>query len=313
MAPDRLSLLLCALLATPAFAEVDVTQMGIQSAHEITDPAIKSLRMRMVAGDALTYGELRRLADAGDGLAAFKVAQMLEAAQVADHQDEAVHYYALAARTGRGFAVPRLVAMLTSGKVALSDAQLANARDALIAQAKAGNPAAALAMSDMYLNDGPFGRDVTKGLAYLNLSAKGGDAKSAMRLALMYLQGTADVPADRTLARVALKIAAASTDLGVRSMAENLLRTIPEPPPRRPEGLAIVQTVAFTPDAPTVALPVIDPAIPTIIKPRPRPAGMAARVAAALQNADRRQMAPPARPAGLIPQQQAALAPGDTP
>jgi TPR repeat protein len=280
MAPDRIILLFCALIATPVWAEVDITQMGIQSAHEITDPAIKALRMRMVAGDALTYGELRRLADAGDGLAAFKVAQVLEDAQVADHQDEAVHYYALAARTGRGFAVPRLVAMLTSGKVTLSPAQVQNARDALIAQAKAGNSAAALAMSDMYLNDGPFGRDVAKGLAYLNLSAKGGDAKSAMRLALMYLRGTADVPADRTLARAALKIAAASTDLGTRSMAENLLRTIPEPPPRRPEGLVTVRTVGFTPDV-----------------------GVA----------DRRLTAPPARPAGLVTQQQAALEPGDTP
>jgi hypothetical protein len=313
MAPDRIALLFCVLMATPVFAEVDTTQMGIQSAHEITDPAIKSLRMRMVAGDTLTYAEMRRLADAGDGLAAFKVAQVLEDAQVADHQDEAVHYYALAARTGRGFAVPRLVAMLTSGKVVLSPAQVQNARDALIAQAKAGNPAAALAMSDMYLNNGPFGRDVTKGLAYLNLSARRGDAKSAMRLALMYLQGTADVPADRTLARAALKIAAGSSDLGVRSMAENLLRTMPEPPPRRPEGLAIVQTVAFTPDAPTPAVAAAAPDIPTVIKPRPRPAGMAARIAAALQHADRRQIAPPARPAGLVPQQQAALAPGDTP
>lgn len=277
MAPDRLALLFCALLATPAFAEVDITQMGIQSAHEITDPAIRALRMRMVAGDALTYGQLRTLADAGDGLAAFKVAQVLEDAQVADHQDEAVQYYALAARTGRGFAVPRLVAMLTSGKVTLSPAQVKNARDALISQAKAGNAVAALALADMYLNGAPFGRDVAKGLAYMNLSAKGGDGRSAMRLAIMYLRGTADVREDRTLARAALKIAAASTDLGTRSMAENLLRTIPEPPPRRPEGLVMVQTVGFAPDA------------------------------------DRRLMAPPARPARLVPQQQATLEPGDTP
>jgi TPR repeat protein len=224
----------------------------------------------------------------------------------------------VAARTGRGFAVRRLVSLLQTYEPALQPALQRNSEDALRIQARGGNVIAAQALSDMYLQGKPFGKNIPRGLEYMEMSAGQGDGRAAARLGLMYLQGTDDVPADRALARAALQIAAESTDLGSRTMAENLLRTMPMAPPRRPEGLETLQTVAFTPDVATA--PLITPrrrpdtapamATDTIIKPRPRPAGMAARIAAALQTDDVRSKAPPRRPAAL---EQTALQTGTAP
>lgn len=306
MVVEKMALALCLTLSLPAWAEVDVTQFGIQSASEITDPALRALRMQMVGDVPLTYKQMRQLADAGDGLAAFKTAQMLEDEGEPALVDDAIHYYAVAARTGRDFAVRRLVSLLQSYEPALQPALQRNAEDALRTQARGGNVIAAKALSDMYLTGKPFGKNIARGLAYMEISAGQGDGKAAVRLGLMYLKGTADVPADRDLARAALKIAVASTDLGSRTMAENLLRMMPEAPPRRPDNLnaAMVQAVAFTPDMPTPRpRPVqIGPVVaePVITRPRARPAGMGARVAAALQPDDLRQIAPPRRPAGLV-------------
>ena len=314
MAPKAITLALCLTLALPAWAEVDVTQIGIQSAAEITDPGLRALRMKMVAGTPLTYTEMRALADAGDGLAAFKTAQSLEAEEDPALVDDAIHYYALAARTGRDFAVRRLVSLLLTYAPALQPALQRNAEDALRTQAQNGNVIAAQALSDMYLQGKPFGKNTERGLAYLEMSAGQGDGKAAVRLAMMYLKGTADVPADRDLARATLKIAAQSTDLGSRTMAENLLRTMPEPPRRRPDNM-VVQPVAFTDDTPTATLrpepvtPVFVAKAMSSIKPRPRPAGIAARVATASEN-DLRRTAPPRRPADL---EQAAFQTGTSP
>jgi hypothetical protein len=314
MAPKSFTLALCLTLALPAWAEVDVTQIGIQSAAEITDPGLRALRMKMVGGTPLTYKELRALADAGDGLAAFKTAQTLEAEDDTALVDDAIHYYAVAARTGRDFAVRRLVSLLRTYEPDLQPALQRNAEDALRTQAQNGNVIAAQALSDMYLQGKPFGKNTERGLAYLEMSAGQGDGKAAVRLAMMYLKGTDDVPADRDLARATLKIAAQSTDLGSRTMAENLLRMMPEPPRRRPDNM-VVQPVALTDVTPTltprpdVVAPALTDEAPQTIKPRPRPAGIAARVAASLEN-DLRRTAPPRRPADL---EQAALQTGTSP
>jgi hypothetical protein len=312
MAPKGMIAVLCMTLALPAWAEVDTTQFGIQSAAEITDPTLRALRMKMVAGAPIAYKDMRSLADAGDGLAAFKTAQMLEAEDDPTLLDDAIHYYAVAARTGRDFAVRRLVGLLLTYQPDLQPALKRNAEDALRTQARGGNIVAAQALSDMYLQGKPFGQNTERGLAYLEMSAGQGNGKAAMRLAMMYLKGTDKVPADRKLARAALKIAVQSADLGSRTMAENLLRMMPEPPPRRPENLvtgAVLQTVAFTPDLPRVqpqADPVrMQPVMGAMIRPRPRPTGL---VDAAPR--DVRLTAPPRRPDGLV---QTALETGTSP
>jgi hypothetical protein len=291
MAPRGVTIAACLTFALPAWAEVDVSQFGIQSASEITDPALRDLRMRMVGGVSLTYKQMRTLADAGDGLAAFKTAQALESEDDPALLDDAIHYYAVAARTGRDFAVRRLVSLLRSYEPALKPALQKNAEDALRFQASSGNVIAAEALSDMYLKGKPFGKNIARGMAYMEISAGRGDGKAAVLLAMMYLKGTDGVPADPELARAALKIAAGSTDLGSRTIAENLLRTMPEPQMQPADALgdaAVVQQVAFTDEAP-------------LIRPRPRPAGMSVLVAEslALQPDDLREAAPPRRPAAL--------------
>jgi Sel1 repeat len=291
MAPRGVTIAACLTFALPAWAEVDVSQFGIQSASEITDPALRDLRMRMVGGASLTYKQVRALADAGDGLAAFKTAQALESEDDPDLLDDAIHYYAVAARTGRDFAVRRLVSLLRSYEPALKPGLQKNAEDALRFQASSGNVIAAQALSDMYLTGRPFGKNIARGMEYMELAAGKGDGKAAVRLAMMYLKGTDGLPADPELARAALTIAAGSADLGSRTIAENLLRTMPEPPVQ-PAGVsgdaAVVQQAASTDDAP-------------LIKPRPRPAGMTVLIAEslALRPDDPRAAAPPRRPAAL--------------
>ncbi len=289
MVAARLVCCIAAVLSagSPVIAETDVNEIGIQSAREITDPNLRALRMRMVKSEPLTYAQLRSLADVGDGLAAFKVAQVLEAEQDPALVDDAIHYYAVAARTGRDFAVRRLVSLLMGGQVTLSEAQLRNVEDALVVQARTGNGIAAQALSDMYLRGQPFGLNEARAYEYLEASAQAGDADAAVRLGMIYMKGSAQVPRDTERARAMLTLAAGSPDLGSRTIAENLLRTLPGAP--RPSPVDVQPATSNDPPQ-AVAVGVVPRARPAglvteiavkasfVVRPRPRPADFVALV-----------------------------------
>lgn len=190
------------------------------------DPAVarlKTLHKRMVAKQELTASEMQELADSGDGLAAFYYARKLEDSGRTSVLPTAVHYYAMASYLGREFAMNRMIALMKSPDVTLSDKQIKSGKDALVKLAQSGTPAAALGLSDMYAIGRPFPQDTAESRKWLMQAAKAGDANAAQKLAqaaMMPQDGSApDLPA----ARAALALMLASNEPGKVAMAQALL------------------------------------------------------------------------------------------
>lgn len=190
------------------------------------DPGVarlKALQKRMISKQKLKDSELQELADSGDGLAAFYYARRLEERKSTKVLPAAVHYYAMASYLGRAFAINRMIALMKSPDVTLSDKQIKNGKDALVKLAQSGNAAAALGLADMYAIGQPFAKDTALSRKWLMQAAKTGDANAAQKLAqaaIMPQDGSApDLPA----ARAALALMIASKEPGKVAMAQTLL------------------------------------------------------------------------------------------
>lgn len=184
---------------------------------------VKTLHNRMVAKEELTASEMQELADSGDGLAAFYYARRLEETGRSSVLPSAVHYYAMASYLGREFAMNRMIALMKSPEVTLSDKQIKSGKDALVKLARSGNTAAALGLADMYAIGQPFAQDTAKSREWLMQAAKAGDANAAQKLAQAAIMPQDGSPPDVPAARAALALMIASNEPGKVAMAQTLL------------------------------------------------------------------------------------------
>jgi TPR repeat protein len=229
MTPKLTLALLIMGLALPAQAQVSMSEAGIQNSIEVYDPYLRQMRKDMVAGRRIPFDALRALADLGDGLAAFKMGEYLVSTGKPALQDDALHYFSIAAYTGRDFAVPHLLRVLQGDQSETSATRLKGAEDALRLWARRGDAKAVAGLAEMYLAGAPFGPKTEEGLALLEQVAAQGNGKAAVELGMLYLKGRPDLPADPEKARAALTLALDSDDLAARAMAENLLRSLAPP------------------------------------------------------------------------------------
>jgi TPR repeat protein len=213
-------------LAFPAQAQVSMSEAGIQSSIEVDDPYLRQMRKDMVAVGRIPFDALRALADLGDGLAAFKMGEYLASTGKPALQDDALHYFSIAAYTGRDFAVPHLLRVLSGDQSETSATRLKGAEDALRLWARRGDAKAVAGLAEMYLAGEPFGAKTEEGLALLEQSAQT-NGKAAVELGMLYLKGRPDLPADAEKARAVLTLALDSDDLASQAMAQNLLRSLP--------------------------------------------------------------------------------------
>ncbi|WP_055048766.1 hypothetical protein [Devosia sp. A16] len=188
------------------------------------DP-MKLIRNRMIAGKKVSYRELQALADSGDDLAQLNLAKRIEADHDPETIDAAARYYRRAAENGRTSAIRPLIRLLNADVFLDQPKNLAASRDLLEKLAGDGDAVARDGLIAMYRTGKPFGLDPTRADELLVAAAKGGDAKAALDLAFALLSGTPE-PAQIEEAKGYLKLAAASDTLNVRTMAENLLRTL---------------------------------------------------------------------------------------
>jgi TPR repeat protein len=232
VAHDR-SILRAALVAIALVAPLTARAEPVtaQSAAIAADPVLKDMRRRMLAGDALSDTDLRRLADAGEGLAAARFAERLEARGTLSVLDDAAHYYAIAVYVDRDFALPRLISLLGRSGIDIAPGRLTTIRDVLDGQARGGNPVAAAGLARLLLRGRPFGTDVAQARALLLMAAEAGDGQAAILLALNHIQGAPGVLPDAGAARPALTLALASPDPGVQAMAATLVQRLPDGPP----------------------------------------------------------------------------------
>jgi TPR repeat protein len=188
------------------------------------DP-MKQIRNRMVAGEDVSYSELQTLADSGDDLAQFHLAKRIEADNDPATIDAAARYYRRAAESGRTSAVRPLIRLLNADVFLDQPKNLTSSQELLEKLAATGDPVARDGLIAMYRSGKPFGLDPARADELLVASAERGDAKAALDLAFALLSGTPG-PAEIEEARGYLELAAASDTLNVRTMAENLLRTL---------------------------------------------------------------------------------------
>jgi TPR repeat protein len=221
-------------LPMPAFSE----SRGISRTDQLPTEHLRNLRKKMTASGTLPTRELRELADAGDGLAAFKYGKWLEEQGKPQLLPDATHYYAIASYTDRDFAVRRLVALLALPDLELSASRKKAAQDAMMLQASTGNADAALALSNMYSSGQPFGKDPEATLKWLEVAAKGGRGDAAVKLALAYMMPADGSPVDNEKAIAALEIALAQPDPGTKAMAQTLLAKLGVKPPSAPVAVA---------------------------------------------------------------------------
>ena len=230
-------LVLALVLGLPALAgprpgdlvQVDfVFDNKVTRTKDLPSAALQSARKRMVTGGRVSTNELRALADAGDGLAAFRYGKFLQTLVPPSAPGAAAHYFAIAAYTGRSFAVPPLAKLLVEEGSAYRPSLLTQSLNALTIQAISGNAEAATVLGRMY-NDGvPFGRDLVQAQHYLALAGQS-DPAAALALGIALLSDPADAALSHAGARSALGLAASSGNLSARVTAENLLRLIDTP------------------------------------------------------------------------------------
>jgi TPR repeat protein len=174
--------------AEPYVQRIDfVFDNRVTRTNSLPSEYLRRVRRAMIAGRALRNDDLRALADAGDGLAAFRYARAFEASGKPDPTGAAAHYYAISAYTGRDFAVTPLVRLLVAHGKDYSASRLRNGLNALTIQALSGNGTAAAALGKMYTDGVPFGRDLAEAQKFLAMSAAGADPKGALGLGIMLL------------------------------------------------------------------------------------------------------------------------------
>lgn len=200
---------------------------GQGAQHRAAKPVdpMKQIRNRMVAGQDVSYKELQTLADSGDDLAQLNLAKRIEADNDPETIDAAARYYRRAAENGRTSAVRPLIRLLNADVFLDQPKNLASSQELLEKLAANGDAAARDGLIGMYRAGKPFGLNPARADELLVASAKGGDAKAALDLAFALLSGTPE-PAEIEEAKGYLKLAANSETLNIRTMAENLLRTL---------------------------------------------------------------------------------------
>lgn len=230
-----------ALLLAPMTAPVFADGYGVSRNNQLPTEHLRNLRRQMIAGRNLATRDLRALADAADGLAAFKYGKWLEEQGKPQLLPDAAHYYAIASYTNRDFALRRLVALLALPDLELTAPRQNEALEAMIRQAQTGNADAAVALSNMYAAGKPFGKDPEAVRHWLDVAANAGRGDAAVKLALAYMLPTDGMAADPEKARAALDLAAAQTDPGTKAMAQTLLARLngmPSPVTAVSEGVS---------------------------------------------------------------------------
>ncbi|RKE83469.1 hypothetical protein [Rhizobium sp. AG855] len=191
--------------------------------------ALQATRKNLLAGKRVTYKQLQALADAGDGVGAFKLAERIQKQADPTLATDALHYYALAAYDGRGYAVRHMLTILADDRLALSPSHLASAEAALRAQAKKGNEVAAEGLIKLYSQGRPFGEKRAELEALLASGAGKKNGDMAFRMAVMLLSQPGRTAEQTEQAARYLGIARDKGSVGMKAAAGNLLAQLTEP------------------------------------------------------------------------------------
>lgn len=185
--------------------------------------ALQEARKRLLAGKRVSYGELQALADAKDGIGAFKLAERIQKQGDPKLATDALHYFAIAAYEDRGYAIGRMMEILGNDSLELSPSHLKSAEAALRLQARRGNDKAVEGLIRLYSEGRRFGdkRDELEALLASGIGKKNGD--TAFKLAVLLLSDRDRTPEQTEQATRFLAIAEESGSIGMKAAATNIL------------------------------------------------------------------------------------------
>ncbi|ROU03623.1 hypothetical protein [Histidinibacterium lentulum] len=212
----------------PAPALVPVQDNRVTETLDLPTWRLQQARRRMLAGETISFDDMRELADLGDGLASWRYANRLMALDDPGLVSAAALYYATAAYTGRDYAVRPLVRILEDRETEISEARLGHLENALRSWALRGNRVAQTALIDFYATGHPFGFHPEKARQLRLDLAEAGETGAALDFAVRAMSGRGEAEAETVVSM--LEAVAASDDLGNRTTAENLLRMIESNP-----------------------------------------------------------------------------------
>lgn len=192
--------------------------------------ALQEARKRLLAGKRVSYGELQALADAKDGIGAFKLAERIQTQGDPKLATDALHYFAIAAYEDRGYAVRHMMAILNDGSLELRPSHLESAEAALRRQARKGNEQAVEGLIRLYSEGRLFGdkRDELEALLASGAGKKNGD--TAFKLAVLLLSDRDRTPEETQRATRFLAIAEENGSIGMKAAAGNLLAQLQTKP-----------------------------------------------------------------------------------
>ncbi|MEJ6402668.1 hypothetical protein [Yoonia sp. 2307UL14-13] len=229
-----LALCLSLALCMPVGAETDdepiaphritvVMTPGITAWWQLPSDDLVEARRRLAQKGAVSTGQMRRLADLGDGFAALRFAQHLEKFATQPRAADIAHYYGVAAATGRGGAIVNMIRFLDQiDPTDVSPQRLALLKSIVVAYANAGNSAAADALVRYHWRQVPFGPlydEVDVLLANLNGELA---AELSLDQSLAILQDHQHTRDDLVNVQAYLATARASESLQTRIVAQNL-------------------------------------------------------------------------------------------
>lgn len=192
----------------------------VQETTDLPTWELQHLRRRMLAHRWISFKDMRRLADHGDGLAAFRYGKRLLGQDDPGLRSAAALYFATAALTGRDYAVGPLVRLLDQPDIDFTDKRLAHLENAMRNMAVAGDATAAEALARFYETGHPFGYHPERARSLLVERAEAADPEAALKLATQEI--SRGDKADRDLIDQMLSIAAGSDNLGLRAAARTL-------------------------------------------------------------------------------------------
>lgn len=185
--------------------------------------ALQDARKRLLSGKRVSYGELQALADARDGVGAFKLAERIQAQGKPELATHALHYFSIAAYQDRSYAVRHMLTILNDSSFDLQPSHLESAEAALRLQARKGNDQAVEGLIRLYSEGRRFGdkRDELEALLAAGKGKTNGD--TAYRLAVLLLSDRDRTPEQTDQATRFLTIAKENGSIGMKAAAGNLL------------------------------------------------------------------------------------------
>jgi hypothetical protein len=206
---------------------------GVTRTDQLPTPELRDARKRMVNNQRVSYRQKQVLADSGDGLAALYIAKQLYPKP--EFATDAMHYFTIAAASGRSGAIKPLVALVRRIQPEPANQRRLNAAEAALrAHAIRGDEAASEGLMSAYRSGTPFEDSRAKYAEFRAVAAGRGNAGAALEQA-MSLISSSDMTSRRAEIDAYLVVAERSDDLKTQSMAGALRRklasaAVPETP-----------------------------------------------------------------------------------